>query len=221
MTLKLRLLLTPAVLLLFLIFFSNIPTAAAHEHREIKIGSRTVELTVGWIVEPAFVDQKNAVDFRAALETTGGPVYGLDKALKVEVSTGSKQIVLSLEPVFRRDGAYQAHIIPTVAGSYAFRFFGNVNGTAINERFECSEKTFDCVDAVTDIQFPEKPPSSREIQQSLAELRTQLNQLNELRSQLAQLRGDVQTAYTVATLGVIVGIIGIGISVVRTRKKSG
>ena len=138
---------------LFVIILANVPSAYAHEHRNVTIANQQVQFTVGWIVEPAYVDQQNSVDFRVALAASGSPVVGLEKILQVEVSTGSNQMVLSLEPVFRKPGAYGADVIPTVPGSYAFRFFGNVNGTSVNERFVCGPTTFDCVTDVAVFNF--------------------------------------------------------------------
>ncbi|MGA2783748.1 MAG: hypothetical protein ABSF09_03510 [Candidatus Bathyarchaeia archaeon] len=159
---------------LFVIILANVPSAYAHEHRNVTIANQQVQFTVGWIVEPAYVDQQNSVDFRVALAASGSPVVGLEKILQVEVSTGSNQMVLSLEPVFRKPGAYGADVIPTVPGSYAFRFFGNVNGTSVNERFVCGPTTFDCVTDVAGIQFPEKTPSGRAVQLGFQGLQSQV-----------------------------------------------
>jgi hypothetical protein len=190
----------------------SLPYASAHEHRTVTIANQQVQFTVGWIGEPAYVDQLNSVDFRAALAASGSPVVGLEKALQVEVSTGGKQIVLSLEPAFRRPGAYVADIIPTVPGSYAFRFFGNVNGTFVNERFVCGETTFDCVTDVAGIQFPEKTPSGRALQLGL----------RDLQSQISQLQNSLKFAYFIGASGVVIGIISliVGITIARRWKKT-
>jgi len=196
---KVGLLLAAITLLLCIGFFSSVPSAYAHEHRTVTIANQQVQFTVGWIVEPTYVDQQNSVDFRAALASTGNPIVGLEKMLKVEVSTGNSQMVLSLEPAFRRPGAYVADIVPTVPGSYAFRFFGNVNGTSVNERFVCGETTFDCVTDLTSIQFPEKTPSARA---------TQLG-FQDLQSQVSQLQNSLRLAYLIGLSGIIIGVVGL------------
>lgn len=240
---KLRLL---GFLLVIAFLLALIPSAIAHEHRIIKIGPNEVEFKVGWTVEPTYADTPNSVDFTATVASsdfskTGSPVYGLDKALKVEVSTGGKQTTLSLVPIIddetgEFDGEYYATIMPTVPGTYVLRFFGTVNGTVINERFECGDKTFDCVKSLSDIQFPEQNPSGRELQLFMNDVRSQLAQLNDLRSQVSQLQqivndlknqlntrptGDSQSAYMFGIAGIITGIVGVvfgAIALVRTRK---
>ena len=189
-----------------LIIVASMPSAYAHEHRSVTIANQQVQFTVGWIVEPAYVYQQNSVDFRVALAATGSPVIGLEKALQVEVSTGGNQIVLSLEP--RKPGAYVSDVIPTVPGSYAFRFFGNVNGTSVNERFVCGPTTFDCVIDVAGIQFPEKIPSGRVVQLGF----------QDLQSQVSQLQNRLMFAYVIGASGIIFGIIGLVVSVTVLRR---
>jgi len=209
---KINLIPAAFLFLICIIILASVPSAFAHEHRTVTIANQQVQFTVGWISEPAYVDQLNSVDFRAALAASGSPVVGLEKALQVEVSTGGKQIVLGLDPAYRRPGAYVADIIPTVPGSYAFRFFGNVNGTSVNERFVCGETTFDCVTDVAGIQFPEKIPTGRQAQLSL----------QDLQSQVSQLQNALKFAYFIGASGVIIGIAGLiaGITAVRRGKKT-
>jgi hypothetical protein len=208
---RIKLILSVFLVIICMLILASVPSAFAHEHRTVTIANQQVQFTVGWIGEPAYVDQLNSVDFRAALAASGSPVVGLEKALQVEVSTGGKQIVLSLEPAFRRPGAYVADIIPTVPGSYAFRFFGNVNGTSVNERFVCGETTFDCVTDLAGIQFPEKIPSGRQAQLSF----------QDLQSQSSQLQNAIRFAYLIGAGGVIIGIAGliVGLKAARRGKK--
>lgn len=229
-----------AFLTIALISLALTPSAMAHEQRTIRVGTGYVQFEVGWIVEPPFVDQKNAVDFTATTSPFGAAVSGLDTSLRVEVSTGGKKAVLNLQPIVTEDGGftgeYSASIIPTVPGTYTFRIFGAIKDTAVNETFTCGPKTFECVQPISDIQFPEKTPTGRELQIILNDIRSQLNQLNDLRSQLTQtrtdsqpsqpndfarMRADVQNAYMLAVGGVMAGIIGIlfgTIAIIRSRK---
>jgi hypothetical protein len=215
---KMKSLITASLFLIGLVLLVGLPTAFAHEHRIITIANQKVEFVVGWVVEPPYVDEVNGIDFHATIVDSGAPVFGLDKALQVEVSTGNQQATLSLTPVLTDDvppqffGGYTADIMPTVAGAYAFRFFGNVNGTAINESFQCGPTTFECVDTQSDIQFPEKTPSGRLVQVSL----------QDLQSQILQLQNSIKFAYVVGASGIVVGIIGlaVGVTAVRHGKKT-
>ncbi len=198
------------------IIFVSVPSAWAHEHRILTIGNQQVEFVVGWVNEPAYVDEVNAVDFWAhyinstcpqgSVDTTC-PVYGLDQSLQVQVMTGGQSQVLTFSPNLSNDvpplfyGEYTASLMPTVPGSISFRLFGNVNDTPVNETFSCGPTTFECVDPATEIQFPQQIPSGHDLQVGLT----------NVQSQVAQLQNEIQTAYIVAVVGVVVGIIGMAV----------
>lgn len=199
--------------LLIIVLLVSAPSAFAHEHRVITIANQQVEFVVGWVVEPPYVDEVNGIDFHATLVSGGAPVYGLDKALQVEVSTGGQQVTLALTPVLTDDvppqfyGGYTTNIMPTVAGAYSFRFFGNVNGTAVNESFQCGPTTFECVDSSANIQFPEKTPSGRVVQLGL----------QDVQAQISQLQDALKYAYVVGVTGVVIGIVGLIVAVTATK----
>jgi hypothetical protein len=51
----------PAFLFMIsLIIVASVPSAYAHEHRNVTIANQQAQFTVGWIVEPAYVDQQNS-----------------------------------------------------------------------------------------------------------------------------------------------------------------
>jgi hypothetical protein len=211
---RFKLLVATFLLVIGMIFLVGVPSAFAHEHRVITIANQQVEFVVGWVVEPPYVDEVNSIDFHATMVSSGAPVYGLDKALQVEVSTGGQQVTLSLSPVLTDDvppqffGGYMANIMPTVAGAYSFRFIGNVNGTAVNENFQCGPTTFECVEPSADIQFPEKTPSGRAFE---------LN-LQDMQSQVSQLQDALKFAYVVGASGVVVGLIGLVVGIIAFRR---
>jgi hypothetical protein len=144
-----------ALIMLLLLALSS--ASLAHEHREVSIGGTETQWIVGWENEPAYSGILNAVQL-IITTTDGKPVLGLEDQLRVEVTTGGSSIVLDLEPSDEVPGMYLAPIIPTVPGTYTFRFFGVVNGTEVNEVFTCGPSTFNCVGDSSQIQFP--PQSS-------------------------------------------------------------
>jgi hypothetical protein len=105
----------------------------------LTIGNQQVEFVVGWVNEPAYVDEVNAIDFWAhyinstcpqgSVDTTC-PVYGLDQSLQVQVLTGGQSQVLTFSPNLSNDvpplfyGEYTASLMPTVPGSISFTLFG-------------------------------------------------------------------------------------------------
>jgi hypothetical protein len=57
-----------------------------------------------------------------------------------------------------------------VPGVYVFRFFGNVNGTEVNEVFDCSKGHFNCAEPLSKIMFPEVTQPTDDLQRTLAEI---------------------------------------------------
>lgn len=151
----------------------------AHEHREVG----ELEFTVGWVVEPAFVGEKNGLDLRitqplaaatsltvtehadeAAGEhehneaATRAPVEGAETTLTAEVLFGGSTMALPLRAVYNEPGAYTADLVPTQAGDYRFHISGTVDGQAIDETFDSVDGDFSSVLASSDIQFPAPEP---------------------------------------------------------------
>ena len=215
-----------------LIFLALVPSAWAHTHRVLTINGQQVEFVVGWVVEPAYADEINAVDFWAhyinvtcpqGTVSTSCPVYGLDQSLRVTVILGGQSQTLSFSPNLSNDvpplfyGEYTASIEPTVPGTVSFVIYGNIGGTAVNETFTCGPTTFECVDPASEIQFPQPITSGSELQTALSSAQSQIT---NLQSQVTQMQGTIQTAYTVAAVGVAVGVVGIAagaLAMIRSR----
>jgi tetrahydromethanopterin S-methyltransferase subunit F len=227
--------------------------AAAHEHRHVKIGDREVEFIVGWAIEPAYAGVPNKVDLRVlalveehehehdehghAGESRKVPVLGLEKYLKVEVSTGGKSIILNLRPAWGDPGRYFADIVPTVPGVYVFRFFGNVNGTEVNEVFDCSKGHFNCVEPLSKIMFPEVTQPTDELQKALAEIRREHEQVGKRLDQLsvvvdsvakmheqmmntdARLESSINSVSGIAYGGLGAGIISLIVAIVSLIRR--
>jgi hypothetical protein len=143
--------------------------AVAHEHREIADGK--YEVTVGFLDEPAFVNEKNGLSLRITSleggatppgreESAGStPVEGLANTLIAEVIYGDQSMKLELEPVFGDPGLYQGIFFPTATGAYTFRISGEIEGTAIDEEFTSGPETFSEVEPIEPLQFPRESSS--------------------------------------------------------------
>jgi len=142
-------------------------TAFAHEQRDIANG--TYHLVVGFLNEPAFVDQQNGLSLRVSKldaapatpaasdeDAVGTPVEGVADSLKVEVIFGDQKMELPLEPEFRDPGAYRAIFFPTAEGDYTFHIFGDIEGTAVDETFTSSPEGFSSVESIEPLRFPKK-----------------------------------------------------------------
>jgi len=127
-------------------------TGSAHEHR--KVANDKYELTVGFLDEPAFVNEKNGLSLRVATVNGEKPVEGLVDTLKAEVIYGDQKMQLELETVFNDPGHYRSVFFPTATGAYSFHLTGDIEGNAIDETFEPGPDTFSEVEPIEPLQFP-------------------------------------------------------------------
>lgn len=135
--------------------------AAAHERRTV--GPYT--FVVGWIAEPAYLDQLNALDLTVTETATTKPVEGLEKTLKAELIAGGGSAVkpLTLAARFGLPGKYQGQVLPTKAGDYTFHLTGTVNSLAVDERFESGPGRFGGIEDLAPLQFPDRVPSNSDL----------------------------------------------------------
>lgn len=161
--------------------------ALAHERRSVG----KYDFVVGFLNEPAYVNQVNSIDFRVTNHETTKPVEGLDKTVKVEVLVGGKTLPLNLSARFGQPGAYNAYFLPTKVGSVIFHFTGDVEGQKLDERFESGPGRFGDVEETTSLQFPEK-----------------LADPVALAGQVQAARDAAASAQTSAYIGVALGVIG-------------
>jgi hypothetical protein len=195
-------------------------TAVAHERREVG----AYQFVVGFFIEPVFEGLKNGVDLRVLHTETQQPVEGLERTLQVElthVSSGAAK-VLRLRTIYREPGRYTADLIPTAPGQYRFRFFGSMDGTAVNETFDsrAGGGQFDDVESSADLQFPERLPAMREMQSAVRGTQQTAQQAQD--AALAAQAGltSVQTfAIGGAVLGALGLAMGVGATVVAARKR--
>lgn len=126
------------------------PTSA-HEERTV---ADTYDLVVGFTGEPAIADEMNGVLLEVS--KAGSPVEGVGDTLQVQLIWGDETKDLDLTPIFDQPGGYTAPFIPTVEGDYTFRFFGEIEGVAIDETFVSSPEGFDSVQPRSNYEFPAK-----------------------------------------------------------------
>jgi len=180
-------------------------------HESVTAGSYTIEY--GWLNEPIFEGQPNALVINigeaegegtpAATEVAAGEhaeeephAEGVEvdvSDLKVEVSYGGETKTLSLEPLGAdQPGHFLAPLVPTRAGQYTVRLTGNLGGEEINLEVEPEE-----VESAELVQFP-----------SVSQEET-----SELESALSLTR-------TLAILGLVSGLLGLGLILFVVIRKS-
>ena len=136
----------------------------AHEQREVADGQ--FHFVVGFLNEPAFQGELNAISVRITLnDPDASPVAegeqvertsveGLEGALTFEIIYEDQTAELPVKTVFRDPGHYVSYVIPTEPGVYSFRISGEIDGVAIEETFTGGPETFSEVGPRSDIEFP-------------------------------------------------------------------
>jgi hypothetical protein len=190
--------------LLFVLAIGGI--ASAHEHREV--GDYT--FVVGFLSEPAFLNQVNGIDLRIT-DKDGKGVEGLEKTLQAQVMKDGKTMPVTLEGRWKDPGAYNGYFIPTKAGPYIFHFTGEINGATIDETFESSPEGFDEVDDTAALEFPEKLTPPQELTSQLEAVQGASAQVKAAQDAATAAQASAQQAQTFGIIGIVVGIIGIGV----------
>lgn len=173
--------------------------ALAHERRAVG----KYDFVVGFLNEPAYVNEVNSIDLRVTNHETTKPVEGLDKTVKVEVLVGGRTLPLNLSARFGQPGAYNAYFLPTKVGSVIFHFTGDIEGQKLDEKFESGPGRFGDVEDTTPLQFPEKlaDPGTVAVQAQAA-------------------RDAAASAQTIAYIGLALGAIGTALGIAGwVRKK--
>ena len=191
------------LILAMLLLLALPATASAHERRDVG----KYQFVVGFISEPALVGEPNGVDLRITNKETNQPVEGAEKSLKVALQFGGGAPKdMPIRARFGQPGAYTADVIPTRAGSYIFTFTGDLEGTAINEKFESGPGRFNDVEDATKLQFPETVPAAGDLQR-----------------QVREADARAQQATTFGYAGVALGLLGtaVGLAALLRRRSSG
>ncbi|MGE0057700.1 MAG: hypothetical protein AB7T32_06925 [Dehalococcoidia bacterium] len=123
-------------------FIVSTAIASAHERRAVGEYS----FVVGWLTEPAFVDQPNSLDLRISKTADASPVTGLNTSLKFEVTADGKTKEVPIAARFNTPGAYNAYVFPTKTGVYTFRIYGTIEGKQIDEKFTSGPGTFGSIE---------------------------------------------------------------------------
>lgn len=212
------------------------PTLAHTGH---EVGDYVLE--IGWLHEPAFVGQPNAVQVTITDHHDGSPILDLGADdIKVVVSTaGADSGSLGFAPAFdavEKEGSlgeYDAALVPTAPGDYSFHITGSIHGTAVDLTVASGDETFDPVVASTDLEFPAKMPSLTEVGTRLDRIDARIQdlqnngqgdptealQLAEAAQNLAiTAQNAAEEAKTLALLGFAVGVVGILVAVWALRR---
>ena len=142
----------------------------------------------------------------SASDATRRRVTGLASTLQVEVTHLATDVSkeMPLTELIDDPGHYVAEFVPTAPGEYRMRFFGTIEGNAIDETFDAGPDTFDTVVPSDAIQFPVVLESNREIR----------NAAQGALDSVQQLETDLDAAESTARTGIIIGIVGTGFGLI-------
>lgn len=147
-----------------LIILSTATVVAAHETRTLG----EYRVTVGFIGEPVFVDQKSGLEIRVTTENEDPelrePIEGLNETLTATMTKDGQTRDMPLSARFGAPGWYQSVFYPTVEGTgYEIKVTGTIDGMAIDETFVSGEDTFGVIESVQAAQFPVTYPETAEL----------------------------------------------------------
>lgn len=184
-------------------------SASAHERRAV--GKYT--FVVGWLVEPALANEPNGIDLRITDTASTQPVDGAQNSLKIALTQGSTTKELALRARFGVAGGYTADLIPTKSGQYLFRFFGEINGDKVDEKFESGPGRFNDVDDPARLEFPvprgaAAPGANASSDQVSAIAREVATHDQALRDAVDAAR----TARTIGYIGILIGLAGLAVA---------
>ena len=142
--------------------------------------------------------------------------------LQVEVTHVASSVsqVMDLKEAWNVPGLYKSEFIPTSPGPYNFRFFGDIEGNAIDESFESSNTTFDEVTPATEIQFPVQLAAPRETENAA---RGALDAANDAGTEASDAASSASTATNLGIIALILGVVGLvlgGLAFQRSGKKA-
>lgn len=183
-------------------FLVSTGSASAHERRNV--GAFT--FVVGFLTEPAILNEPNSIDLRISHTADMSPVTGAEKTLKAEISFENQKLPIDLTPRFGTPGGYNANFTPTKTGPYTFTFTGALENAPINEKFTSGPGTFGAVEAPKG--FPAPLPAVQDVQQQVQEQLITADQ----NSSSSSSSGKADTALIVGILGLIVGTAGLGLA---------
>jgi hypothetical protein len=179
-------------------------TAGALAHVEIDVGDGQYVMEVGFRDEPAYVGEPNALALSVEEYATGGtePVNDLAATLSAEVSKDGQTMSLVLVPV--GEGEYEAAFVPTATGDYTFRISGTIGEATVDESVTSGPTTFNNVESLSTIEFPQPRPDPVQLQVAVAEA-----------------DAAATTARTLGIAGIVAGVLGLivgALALTRSRQ---
>jgi hypothetical protein len=213
---------TAAVAVVLAALLVPVLAVPALAHGEHKVANYT--FVVGFGTEPAYAGVTNSVQLM--ISNNGKPVTDA-KGLKVAVTTGDAEAKqMNLEPYFGQgwgeQGDYRAFFIPTAPGAYTFKVTGTIGGKKIDRSYTSVKDGFDEVTDPAEVQYPIQEPAGSDLATRLERETARLN--TALAAERDQAQDDAASARQLATIGLVVGALGliaaVTVGVVALRRRA-
>lgn len=186
-----------AFLITALFSLLTVQVAAAHGTSEVANGK--YQLLFGFKNEPAVAGAANGLELKVCdgkCKSSDGklqnPVKDVEKNLKAQVIFGAQTLDLTLTPSDEQAGVYTADFVPSRAGDYSFRFYGNIGGANVDEQVSSGKDSFDAV-----VEAKVFPAGSGYTGQT------------ELEAQLKEAQKNASNATTFANVALAVAIVSV------------
>jgi len=194
-------LMIPVVLIVIALFSLSLP-AGVLAHGRTEAGD--YQLVIGFHNEPAYQGEPNGLDLFVTHSQTGESINGLEETLRAEIIYGASIRELELRAQFGQDGAYTADVLPTEAGDYTWRIWGDIEGTPVDVSMTSGPGTFGVVQPKSVVSFPNVEPVSA-----------------DLADQAAAAAQSARAALIVGAAGVILGLAGLVVGWLGFRSARG
>jgi len=179
-------------------------------------------ITFGWMVEPCYVGEPNAVQVFIHQTSPTGAAVSSNVTLTVTVAAGgvtgtAQPLVASFDPDtgLGNPAEYDAPLIPEAPGTYTFTVAGEVNSTKVNVSASSGDSTFDSANDPSRIQFPaavQGPAAlSNAITNLQAALATETDVANAAKASADTAKKSANSAKTLAIIAIVVAaVLGFG-----------
>ncbi len=169
--------------------------ASAHGRKDL-VGGK-YQIGFGFLAEPAFTGESNGIDLtvcEGACQTQDGktvnPIKDVQKTLKAQAIFGSQTLDVELKPRFNADGKYNGYFFPSKAGEYTFRFYGTINGDAVDVNVTSGKDGFSLVEDPK--SFPAVSGGGSNLEQ-----------------QVKEAKDSASSATIFGIIGLVVGALGV------------
>lgn len=139
-----------AGVVLAIVFSLAAGNALAHNNK--LVASERYRMSVGFIAEPIYTDERNGLDLAIRRAGEKETVPDLEAGLKAEIISpdGKSRREMAVRPRYGHPGRYTFDVMLTQPGSYSVRVWGTIDGTAFDQTFELSEAR-----PLTELRFPD------------------------------------------------------------------